>query len=183
MSRPPTSSRPPQSALPQSQAPSRPPQSQAPPSMSGASMRDPRSRPSSVAPAQSVFDPRQAQSSQASQASNASQASASQARGQVYRPIDSNTKKIIPSTSVMMQAVTISLEKDKPIIATFWWDSILRNVFLSSNPKERETIIEKIKENPDDEAEFTSRIMKDHGNGIFETENSIYIVVPDIQRR
>jgi hypothetical protein len=127
-----------------------------------------------------VFDPRQAQS-HSSQAVQAAQAS--QARGQVYRPIDSNTKKIIPSTSVMMQAVTISLEKDKPIILTFWWDSILRNVFLSSNPIERETIIEKVKENPDDEAEFTSRIMKDHGNGIFETENSIYIVVPDIQRR
>jgi hypothetical protein len=179
-SRPPTAppSRP-QSQAPQSQAPqsrplqsqapqSRPPQSQAPQSMSGVV------RPDRVASsASSTFDPRQAQALQVVPAKQVS----------VYRQINSSTKKIIPSNGVMMQATTVALEKDKPIILTFWWDSILRNVFLYSNTKERETIIQKVKENPEDEDEFTSRIMKDHGNGIFETENSIYIVVPDIQRR
>ena len=166
MSRPPTapSSR---SQAPQSSAPQ--PRSIAP--QSSASAATPRSQaPQSMS--SSMFDPRQAQASQAAPS-----------KQPVYRKIDANTKKIVPSSGVVMQAVSISLETDKPMILTFWWDSILRNVFLNCDPKERETIIKKHKENPADEEEFTSRIMKDHGNGIFETENSIYIVVPDIQKR
>jgi hypothetical protein len=160
----------------QSSSSSRPPQSMAPQSMAPQLMADPRLRPdprSMVAsqPQQKQFDPSKAAASVAASPQN-----------RVYRPIDEKTKSIQPSSEVLRDACRISLREDKPIILTFWHDSILRNVFLSTNPKEKETIIEKVKESPNDEGEYTSRIIHDHRNGIFETENSIYIVVPDIQR-
>lgn len=158
---------------------SRPPQSMAPQSMAPQSMADPRLRP----------DPRAVLASQAQQkqfdpskAASAAAAAAAAPSRRVYRPIDEKTKSIQPSSEVLREACRISLREDKPIILTFWHDSILRNVFLSTNPKEKETIIEKVKESQNDEGEYTSRIINDHRNGIFETENSIYIVVPDIQR-
>lgn len=167
MSRPSTS---------QSSSSSRPPQSMAPQSMS---MMDPRLRPD---PRAALVSQPQSQQKQFDPSKASAAASAASAPNRVYRPIDEKTKAIQPSSEVLRDACRLSLRADKPIILTFWHDSILRNVFLSTNPKEKETIIEKVKENPNDEGEYTSRIIHDHRNGIFETENSIYIVVPDIQR-
>jgi hypothetical protein len=168
MSRQPTSNRPPQSMAPQSMAP----QSMVDPRIRA----DPRNQTSSARPSTSsassgAFDPK-------SVVPAAAAAGGAPVRKHVqkYRPIDDKTKKIIPSTDTIREACRISLEVDKPIILTFWFDSILRNVYINK----KEGIIEKIKENHNDEGEYTSEIKNVHGNGIFETENSIYIVVPDI---
>jgi hypothetical protein len=163
-SRPSTSSsstRPPQSMAPQSMAP----QSSRPPQMSGVS------RSSS-----SAFDPRAAMAASAASAAGG----APKHYKQSLKPISAETRKIVPSSQMMQQACKIALTEDKPIILTFWHDSMVGNVHVNNrNPKEM--IIEKINENSDEEAEYTSPIKSDHGNGIYETENSIYIVVPDIK--
>jgi hypothetical protein len=173
---------------PQSSQSARPPQSAAP--------ADPRQRPpQSAAPA----DPRQRPQQRPDMAQPAAAAAAAEpfdARSlgvaqrrslPRYTPIDANTKKVVPSTGMLQQAASLSLKLDKPIILTFWHDSIVRNVVIRDNREEREKIIYKITENPQEEEEFTSPIILNqqgenpHGNGIFETQNSIYIVVPDIQ--
>ena len=185
----PTQSQAPQSAYQQSAPQSRPPTSAASASAAPQQSRPPTAASSAAsaaaAPQQSrpptsaasAFDPRQAIQQQRPPQQSPQQPV------QKYNPIDDRARKIVPSERIMMEATVIALKVDKPIILTFWHDSIMRNVYVVHNPREKETIIEKVKEHPDDELECTSRIVEDYRNGIFETENSIYIVVPDIQKR
>ena len=80
--------------------------------------------------------------------SPAATASGVKARQQLpkYRAVDANAKKVIPSQGMMQQAAALSLQVDKPIILTFWYDSIIGNCVLRENI-EVEKIIYKIPEN------------------------------------
>jgi len=177
---------------PSSQQSARPPQSVA------GNPVDPRQRPPQSSSGPAAVDPRQRSAPRPEMVQHAAAAAGdafdpraasgvAQRRLPRYTPIDANTKKIVPSTGMLQQAVALSLKTDKPIILTFWHDSIVRNVVIRDDTKEHEKIIYKITENPQEEEEFTSPIILNqqgenpHGNGIFETQNSIYIVVPDIQ--
>ncbi len=172
MSKQPQSQRPQQSMAPQ-QSSVRPQMSQSSRPVDPRIRADPRSDANGaaapVAAAAAAFDPRAASGAKPKQ------------QLPKFRAVDANTKKIIPSQGMMQQAAALSLQVDKPIILTFWHDSIVGNCVLRENKEENEKIIYKIPENSQEEEEFTSPLVNEHGNGIFETQNSIYIVVPDIR--
>ena len=182
----------PQSAAPQSMAPQR---SNAPQSMAPQSTASQRPMSQSMSQSRTSVDPRLRQDQSVDQPQGAAAAAVSGAAFDPraasgvsqrkilpkFRAIDNNTKKVYPSQNMIQQAVALALQLDKPIILTFWHHSIVGNVILRENKEENEKIIYKIPEHVEEEEEFTSPIVNEHGNGIFETQNSIYIVVPDIR--
>ena len=83
----------------------------------------------------------------------------------------------------MMKAADVSLQKDKPIMLSFWKDSLEKTVFILHNKKENEFNLYK------NEDEFTSpfeengRYSVERGEMICETANSLYIVSSEISTR
>jgi hypothetical protein len=82
-----------------------------------------------------------------------------------------------PSTEIMMKGMRLALQHDKPLIFSFWGDSLNKTVFFNHDSKLNEWNLYK----SDDE--FTSPILNRHaekGDLICETENSMYVIAGDI---
>jgi len=83
------------------------------------------------------------------------------------KPVD------LPLEGTMIYAMQLALKKDKPIILTFWIDSLQKQICYMYDDAEKETIIFKSPE------EYTSPIVQKYNNKtdcICETENSLYII-------
>ena len=180
--------------LPQSSSSSYPSSSQAahPPSSQSSqrpvsSLPPPQNRPPSVMVPSSALPsargPPPASSSGAAYA-NAPvvSSSASAARPQSAMPVRASnepdrvapTKTVdLPLEGTMTFAMQLALKKDKPIILTFWIDSLSKKLSYLHDEAEKETILFKSPE------EYTSPIIQKYNNKtdvICETENSLYII-------
>ena len=186
--------------LPKSAQGSNPSYSQAPPSSSQPSQSSQSQRPvSSLPPPQNRppsamvpsnpslplqtargSGPPPASSSGAAYSSSA--ASAGSARPQSAMPQRSSNEpdRVAPSKPVDLPlegtltfAMQLALKKDKPIILSFWIDSLTKKISYLYDETEKETILFKSPE------EYTSPIIQKYNNKtdvICETENSLYII-------
>jgi hypothetical protein len=103
-----------------------------------------------------------------------------QVRQQSAMPVRSDTERIMPTKSMdlpidgtMIYAMQLALKKDKPIILTFWMDSLEKKIVFLHDEAEKETILFKSPE------EYTSPLIQKYNNKtdvICETENSLYII-------
>ena len=87
-----------------------------------------------------------------------------------------------PSESTMMYAMKLSLKQDKPIVMSFWFDSLDKSVYFKHSQvgDTKETILYK------SEDEYTSNVIGRHTRTpehIAETENSLYIIAPGVVSR
>lgn len=86
----------------------------------------------------------------------------------------------LPSDITLQNACKLSITEDKPIMLDYWVDSIERRALIGVKEDTNEKILVKSAE------EYTSPIAKLYRSGteiIIVTENSIYLVVSDIQSR
>ena len=89
-------------------------------------------------------------------------------------------QEVYPSTATMMQAAKLAITDDRAIMLDYYRDSCKGTAFLGEDPETKERILVKSKE------EFTSLIRKLYKVGedfIVVTENSVYIVGGNIQKR
>ena len=89
-------------------------------------------------------------------------------------------QEVFPSTATMMQAAKLAITDDRAIMLDYYRDSCKGTAFLGEDPETKERILVKSKE------EFTSLIRKLYKVGddfIVLTENSLYIVGGNIQKR
>jgi hypothetical protein len=134
-------------------------------------------QPAAQQPASQARQP--AQQSQQSQ-QPAAQQPAAQARPQSAMPVRPDADRVIPSKTVdlpldstLIYAMQLAIKKDKPIILTFWMDSLENKIVFLHNKSEKETIVYKSPE------EYTSPLVQKYTNKtdvICETENSLYIM-------
>ena len=90
------------------------------------------------------------------------------------------TTVIIPGATTLLQAAKIACEQDKAIMLDYFRQTAQGTAFLGEDPDTKERILVKSKE------EFTSLIKKLYKVGddfIILTENSLYIVSGNIQKR
>jgi hypothetical protein len=85
-------------------------------------------------------------------------------------------KSAKPHPLTIDKAVDHSLKTDKPIILTFWQDSLVGNVFFLHNKKDKEINIYKSEEEYTSPLVENGKITMENGELICETENSLYIV-------
>lgn len=107
---------------------------------------------------------------------NASTASASSASA-LTKPSGAD---VMPSPQTMMQAAKLAINEDRAIMLDYYRDSCKGSAFLGEDGETKERILVKSKE------EFTSLIKKLYKVGedfIVVTENSVYIVGGNIQKR
>jgi len=83
----------------------------------------------------------------------------------------------------MAKAAEIALEKDKPIMMSFWKDSLEKTVFILHNKKENEHNLYKNDDEFTSPFEENGRYSVEKGEMICETANSLYIVSSDICTR
>jgi len=86
----------------------------------------------------------------------------------------------LPSDITLQNACKLAITEDKPIMLDYWVDSIERRALIGVKEDTNEKILVKSAE------EYTSPIAKLYRSGteiIIVTENSIYLVVSDIQSR
>lgn len=87
---------------------------------------------------------------------------------------------VMPSPQTMMQAGKLAINEDRAIMLDYYRDSCKGTAFLGEDGETKERILVKSKE------EFTSLIKKLYKVGedfIVVTENSVYIVGGNIQKR
>ena len=87
---------------------------------------------------------------------------------------------VMPSPQTMMQAAKLAINEDRAIMLDYYRDSCKGSAFLGEDGETKERILVKSKE------EFTSLIKKLYKVGedfIVVTENSVYIVGGNIQKR
>ena len=92
----------------------------------------------------------------------------------------SATAEIIPSPQTLLNAAKLSIAQDKPIQLDYYVDTHNKKAFLGEDEKTKEKMLVKSGE------EFTSLIQKVYkvaDDYIIITENSIYIVSGNIERR
>jgi hypothetical protein len=90
------------------------------------------------------------------------------------------TTVILPGATTLLQAAKIACEQDKAIMLDYFRQTAQGTAFLGEDPDTKERILVKSKE------EFTSLIKKLYKVGddfIILTENSLYIVSGNIQKR
>ena len=95
----------------------------------------------------------------------------------IPRPQSAQPANRCPSVEIMMKGMRLALQNDKPLIFSFWNDSIKKSVFFNHDTKLNEWNLYK----SDDE--FTSPIINRHsekGELVCETENSMYVIHGDI---
>jgi hypothetical protein len=88
--------------------------------------------------------------------------------------------EVMPSPQTMMQAAKLAINEDRAIMLDYYRDSCKGTAFLGEDGETKERILVKSKE------EFTSLIKKLYKVGedfIVVTENSVYIVGGNIQKR
>jgi len=87
---------------------------------------------------------------------------------------------VMPNPQTMMQAAKLAINEDRAIMLDYYRDSCKGSAFLGEDGETKERILVKSKE------EFTSLIKKLYKVGedfIVVTENSVYIVGGNIQKR
>lgn len=85
-----------------------------------------------------------------------------------------------PEDSTIIYAMKLSIKEDKPIMMTYWLDSIQNKVVIYTDKKTNDKVIYKSNE------EYTSPIVQKYNNKgdlICATENSLYLVSNTIQNR
>jgi hypothetical protein len=103
---------------------------------------------------------------------------ASNANTQVAKP--TQPSEVMPSPQTMMQAAKLALNEDRAIMLDYYRESCKGTAFLGEDGETKERILVKSKE------EFTSLIKKLYKVGedfIVITENSVYVVGGNIQKR
>ena len=103
---------------------------------------------------------------------------ASNANTQVAKPAQAS--EVMPSPQTMMQAAKLALNEDRAIMLDYYRESCKGTAFLGEDGETKERILVKSKE------EFTSLIKKLYKVGedfIVITENSVYVVGGNIQKR
>lgn len=88
--------------------------------------------------------------------------------------------EILPGATTLLQASKIAIEQDRAIMLDYFRQTANGTAFLGEDPETKERILVKSKE------EFTSLIKKLYKVGddfIILTENSLYIVSGQIQKR
>ena len=88
--------------------------------------------------------------------------------------------EVMPNPQTMMQAAKLAINEDRAIMLDYYRDSCKGTAFLGEDGETKERILVKSKE------EFTSLIKKLYKVGedfIVVTENSVYIVGGNIQKR
>lgn len=93
-------------------------------------------------------------------------------------PAAANT--ILPSPQVLLHAAKLAIEQDKPIQLDYYVDSATKKAFMGEDADTKEKMLVKSGE------EFTSLVQKTYkvqDDYIVMTENSIYIVSGQIQKR
>jgi hypothetical protein len=103
---------------------------------------------------------------------------ASNANTQVAKP--AQPSEVMPSPQTMMQAAKLALNEDRAIMLDYYRESCKGTAFLGEDGETKERILVKSKE------EFTSLIKKLYKVGedfIVITENSVYVVGGNIQKR
>ena len=108
-------------------------------------------------------------------AGNASNANAVVGGKPVVQP-----SEVMPSPQTMMQAAKLALNEDRAIMLDYYRESCKGTAFLGEDGETKERILVKSKE------EFTSLIKKLYKVGedfIVITENSVYVVGGNIQKR
>ena len=87
---------------------------------------------------------------------------------------------IVPSPQVLIHAAKLAIEQDKPIQLDYYVDSAHKKAFLGEDQDTKEKMLVKSAE------EFTSLVVKVYKvqeDFIVMTENSIYIVSGQVQKR
>lgn len=85
-----------------------------------------------------------------------------------------------PEDSTIIYAMKLAIKEDKPIMMTYWLDSIQNKVVIYTDKKTNDKVIYKSNE------EYTSPIVQKYNNKgdlICATENSLYLVANTIQNR
>ena len=88
--------------------------------------------------------------------------------------------ELLPNATTLLQAAKIAMEQDRAIMLDYFRQTANGTAFLGEDPDTKERILVKSKE------EFTSLIKKIYKVGddfIILTENSLYIVSGNIQKR
>jgi hypothetical protein len=86
----------------------------------------------------------------------------------------------MPNPAVLFQAAKLAMAQDKPIMLDYYADTATKKAFLGEDKDTQEKMLVKSAE------EFTSLIQKTYKVGedyIVMTENSIYIVSGNLERR
>ena len=105
---------------------------------------------------------------------------ASNANAVVTAKTATQPSEVMPSPQTMMQAAKLALNEDRAIMLDYYRDSCKGTAFLGEDGETKERILVKSKE------EFTSLIKKLYKVGedfIVITENSVYVVGGNIQKR
>jgi hypothetical protein len=90
------------------------------------------------------------------------------------------TPEILPSPQTLLNAAKLSISQDKPIQLDYYVDTYNKKAFLGEDEKTKDKMLVKSSD------EFTSMIQKVYKvteDYIIVTENSIYIVSGNIERR
>ena len=106
--------------------------------------------------------------------------SASSQASQAVVTTAGGTSEPSPSTQTMMQSAKLAMSEDRAIMLDYYRDSCKGTAFLGEDPETKERILVKSKD------EFTSLIKKLYKVGedfIVLTENSLYVVGGNIQKR
>ena len=86
----------------------------------------------------------------------------------------------IPPEKVLFHAAKIALEQDKPILLDYYNETRLGTAFLGENKETKERILVK---GPEDYTSPVQKLFKVGGDYLVMTENSIYIVSGQIQKK
>lgn len=117
---------------------------------------------------------------QALQQQRLQQQAALQKQQQAPAAVSQNSAVRYPEDSTIIYAMKLSIKEDKPIMMTYWLDSIQNKVVIYTDKKTNDKVIYKSNE------EYTSPIVQKYNNKgdlICATENSLYLVSNTIQNR
>ena len=119
---------------------------------------------------------------QALQQQRLQQQAALQKQQQTQQPVavSQNCAVRYPEDSTIIYAMKLSIKEDKPIMMTYWLDSIQNKVVIYTDKKTNDKVIYKSNE------EYTSPIVQKYNNKgdlICATENSLYLVSNTIQNK
>jgi hypothetical protein len=129
---------------------------------------------------QQQYTPAQLQALQQQQ--RLQQQAALQKQQQQQQPVavSQNCAVRYPEDSTIIYAMKLSIKEDKPIMMTYWLDSIQNKVVIYTDKKTNDKVIYKSNE------EYTSPIVQKYNNKgdlICATENSLYLVSNTIQNK
>jgi hypothetical protein len=128
---------------------------------------------------QQQYTPAQLQAIQQQRLQQQQQQAAAQKQQQAAT-VNQNCAVRYPEDSTIIYAMKLSIKEDKPIMMTYWLDSIQNKVVIYTDKKTNDKVIYKNNE------EYTSPIVQKYNNKgdlICATENSLYLVANTIQNK